>query len=219
MKECCRIYLLRHGEVINPSGAFYSQQDVPLSQKGREQSRIAADLVSQAGISAILSSDLSRCCYMAELLSGLSGISPLLTPDLREVNFGKWTGLSWKEIEAEYPGWFQKRMNDLEGFRPPEGENLKDVQERVMPVIFKAVKKGMGKATAVVAHGGVNRVILASLLGMPLSKIFSIDQSCACVNIIDVFADGIAVVRALNHCLPDLINSLKSCQEVKSTVL
>jgi alpha-ribazole phosphatase/probable phosphoglycerate mutase len=50
----------------------------------------------------------------------------------------------------------------------------------------------------VVAHAGVNRVILTRLLGAPLERLFRLDQSYAALNLIDVFADGVPVIRGLN---------------------
>jgi len=50
---------------------------------------------------------------------------------------------------------------------------------------------------AVVAHGGVNRIILCEMLGMPLENIFRIEQDYACLNIIELH-DGYPVVKALN---------------------
>ncbi len=194
-----RIYLLRHGEVENPRGTFYSQMDVPLSKQGRAQSRKAAEHISRTGTCAeVISSDLSRCRYLAGLVSELTGARTLLTRALREVNFGKWSGLTWKEIEEAYPGEFQRRMDDLAGFRPPGGESLSDVASRVMPVIYAAAERNPGKEIAVVAHGGVNRVVLARLLGMPLDNIFSIDQGYACLNVVDLYADGVAVIAGMN---------------------
>jgi broad specificity phosphatase PhoE len=193
-----RIYLLRHGEVINPEGVYYGQDDMPLSDTGRAQSLDAARNLAGAGISAVFSSDLSRCRFLARAISGLCGAAPVYSAALREVNFGKWTGLTWARIEHMYPGAFEQRMNDLEGFRPPGGENLADLRTRVVKKIQQAVDENPGSSIAVVAHGGVNRVFLAACLGMPLSNIFSLDQGHACTNIVDIFEDGIAVIRAVN---------------------
>lgn len=50
-----------------------------------------------------------------------------------------------------------------------------------------------------IGHAGVNRVFLAGLLGMPLERIFRLDQAYACLNLIDVFDDGVPLVRTLNQ--------------------
>ncbi len=193
-----RLYLMRHGEVSNPGRVYYGQDDVPLSDAGRRQSLAAAQNLQDIDVSFILSSDLSRCRFMAEAIGRQAGVTPVYSKRLREVDFGQWTGLSWEQIEQRYPGMFQRRMEDLKGFRPPGGESLQDLCDRVVPEVEGALSGREGENVVVVAHGGVNRVFIASVLQMPLSSIFSLDQGLACTNVVDVFSDGIAVLRALN---------------------
>jgi alpha-ribazole phosphatase/probable phosphoglycerate mutase len=56
----------------------------------------------------------------------------------------------------------------------------------------------MGEEVVVVAHGGVNRVILLDAIGAPLESLFSIEQDFGCLNSIDYYKDGNSVVRLLN---------------------
>jgi alpha-ribazole phosphatase/probable phosphoglycerate mutase len=49
-----------------------------------------------------------------------------------------------------------------------------------------------------VGHGGVNRTILLGAIGAPLERLFHIEQDFGCLNIIDYYPDGIAVVKLLN---------------------
>ncbi len=193
-----RLFLVRHGAVESPGGVFYGQLDVQLSRKGMEQTRLAARNLSGASISAVISSDLSRCQALAREIGSMHGLEPVIAPELREVDFGEWTGLTWQEIERVYPGEFRRRMANLATYRPPGGESISDVRKRVMPLIGRLPRDYPGGAVAVAAHGGINRVVLAALLKMPMDNIFSIDQGFCCTNIIDIFSDGPVVLRALN---------------------
>jgi alpha-ribazole phosphatase len=67
-----------------------------------------------------------------------------------------------------------------------------------MPVIKGIVNRHLGEEVLVVAHGGTNRVILLNAIGAPLAAIFNIGQDYCCLNIIDFYADGKAVVKLLN---------------------
>ena len=78
------------------------------------------------------------------------------------------------------------------------GESLVDVAKRVRPVIKKIVKEHMGEEIIVVAHGGVNRIILLDAIGAPLESMFNIEQDYGCLNSIDYCEDGSTVVRLLN---------------------
>jgi alpha-ribazole phosphatase/probable phosphoglycerate mutase len=70
--------------------------------------------------------------------------------------------------------------------------------ERVRPTIAGIVAAHPGEEVLVVGHGGVNRVILLDAIGAPLERLFHIEQAYGCLNIIDYFADGKAVVQLLN---------------------
>lgn len=198
-ERAVRILLFRHGEVDSPPGIFYSQQDVLLSPAGEAQAATIARSLSGVGISRILSSDLSRCRFMASAIGETSGIPYETDPRLREVDFGEWSGWTWEEIESRYPGALSERMRDLEGFRPPGGESLGDLAARAWPV-FEGIMKGpAGMTAAVVAHGGLNRVVLARMIGLPLACAFSLAQDYACMNVIDVYPDGGVSLRLLNR--------------------
>ncbi len=198
------LYLLRHHRVCGPKGIFYSQMDIPLSPQGhraslRDGARVAA-LVRREGrpLAAVFSSDLSRSLVLARAVSRCSNAPLFTTPALREVDFGAWTGLTWREIEERWPGGLARRFRDLAGTAPPQGESMGDVAARVKGVLDRLREEFMGRAVAVVAHGGTNRVILALLLSMELQRIFSLEQGFGCLNIVDLHPDGVAVARLIN---------------------
>ena len=89
------------------------------------------------------------------------------------------------------------RFQDLANFRIPGGESLLDVRERVLPRLQKVVAAHPGQPLALVAHAGVNRVILCDALSLPLENLFRLDQNYGCLNIIDYFPD-FTVVRLMN---------------------
>ncbi len=72
-----------------------------------------------------------------------------------------------------------------------------DVSRRVLPRLQELVQQHPGQSLALVAHAGVNRVILCDALGLSLENIFRLDQSYGGLNIIDYFPD-LAVVRLIN---------------------
>jgi len=194
-----RIYLVRHGEVAGAGVPRYNgQTDVALSERGQEQYQVLGERLATASIAACYASDLSRCTWGAQRLAERFGVSLSVQPDLRELNIGIWEGMAWAEIQRQYPEMWLARLADLVNYRPPQGENLLDVHARVMPVIAGIVDRHRGEEVLVVAHGGVNRIILLEAIGAPLGALFSIEQTYGCLNIIDYYADGRAVVKLLN---------------------
>ena len=120
-----------------------------------------------------------------------------IIPEFREIHFGVWEGLSFTEIAARYPAELEARFRDLTSFRIPGGESLLDVSSRVLPRLNDLIAQHLEEAIIIVAHAGVNRVILSEALGLPLDHLFRLDQNYGCLNVIDYFPD-MAVVRLLN---------------------
>jgi alpha-ribazole phosphatase len=199
MTDKTRIYLVRHGEIAGSEVFRYNgQADVHLTPKGLDQYRMLAERLQDKQVSACYSSNLSRCAQGADILCTKFGIKPVLRKELREISFGAWEGMTWTELEEKYPEKWRARLADLVNYRVPGGENLLDLNDRVMPVITEIANGHRGKEVLVVAHGGVNRIILLNAVGAPLSSMFRIEQDYGCLNIIDYYADGNPVVKLLN---------------------
>ena len=80
----------------------------------------------------------------------------------------------------------------------PGGESFRDAAQRVLPEVGRLLDSHPGQNVALVAHGGVNRIILLDALGASLDKVFCLEQDYACLNVIDYFADGYRTVRLMN---------------------
>jgi alpha-ribazole phosphatase len=194
-----RIHLIRHGQVVGHEQKRYNgQTDVALTDLGVEQYHQLKERLASAPISACYTSDLSRCVTGSQIICEQLGIEPVRRRELRELNIGVWEGLTWLEIQSNWPEEWQARLADLVNFRVPQGENLLDVQARVMPVIGEIVERHQGQEVLVVGHGGVNRIVLLNAIGAPLAGMFNIEQTYGCYNIIDYYADGRVTVKLLN---------------------
>ncbi len=194
-----RLYLLRHGQVEGFGEKRYNGQgDVSLTPTGRDQSMRLRDRLKDNEISAVYSSDLSRCLFGADLLAGDRGLKAISLRQLRELHIGYWEGRTWKELQESYPKEWQGRLDDIVHYRVPGGESVLDLAERLRPAIRQILSAHPGEEVAVVGHGGVNRVILLDAIGAPLKRLFSVEQDYGCLNIIDYYDDGISVVKLLN---------------------
>jgi alpha-ribazole phosphatase len=194
-----RIHLIRHGQVAGHDQPRYNgQADVGLTDLGMEQYHRLAERLADRRITACYSSDLSRCVIGADIICARFGIKPVNCSQLRELNIGIWEGLTWDEINQRWPEEWRARMTDLVNYRVPGGENLLDLQARVMPLMAGIVERHRGEELLVVGHGGVNRIILLNAIGAPLAGMFNIEQSYGCHNIIDYYGDGLATVKLLN---------------------
>jgi len=194
-----RIYLIRHGQVAGHEEKRYNgHADVLLTPEGEAQFGLLQLRLKKKTLSAVYSSDLHRCLHGAKSIAASHDLEVQTNPQLRELNIGLWEGKSWRELQASYPQEWQARLDDIVNYRVPEGESLDDLAARVRPVIARIVADHRDREVVVVAHGGVNRVILLDAIGAPLHCLFAIEQSFGCLNIIDYYADGNAVVQLLN---------------------
>jgi len=194
-----KVYLMRHGEVANGGQKRYNGHiDVDITDRGVQQMHRLAGLLEGKSIATVYSSDLMRSTKGAAIISERLGTSYTQVRELRERSVGAWEGLTAEEIQERYPAEYVEWRADLLNYRPPQGECLNDVKERILPVFKKLVSLHPGQEIAMLLHGGVNRVILADALGMDMMNLFRIDQAFGALNIVEYHDDGIALVKLLN---------------------
>jgi alpha-ribazole phosphatase/probable phosphoglycerate mutase len=199
MMQRTRIYLVRHGQVEGHEEKRYNGQvNVPLTPLGKEQSGRVCDSLVNKTLAAVYSSDLERSRYCAELIAAAHNLMVSTDASLRELHIGDWEGRTWAELQEAYPDDWQKRLQNLVNFQVPGGESLQDAADRVRPAVQKMLTDHPGGDIALVAHGGVNRILLLDAIGAPLQQAFSIEQDFGCLNIIDYYAEGNSVVKLLN---------------------
>jgi alpha-ribazole phosphatase len=199
MEKRNRLYLVRHGQVIGYDGfRANGHTDVDITAVGRMQMEYLAERLRFVDIQVIYSSDLQRAKIGAQIIARYHDIQLHIRDDLREMYFGDWEGMPFNEIQEKYPDELKKRKDDILHFRPPGGgESMKDLSRRVMPSVQKILGDQEGHDILLVAHGGVNRIILCHALGLDLENVFNIQQDYGCLNIIDYYPDSM-LVRLIN---------------------
>lgn len=190
----CRVYLIRHGEVANADQiCMNGHYDVPLSQTGQRQMQNVADALRNLPLTAVYSSDLQRTLDGARRIAAHHGLEPVAFPELRELSFGKWEGMSLKELTEKHPGEMEKRIQHTERFRADGGETFGELAGRVVPCYEAIVKQHPRGVIAIMSHGGVNRILLSHLLGFPIANLFRIAQEYAAVNVIQYYRAQVVV--------------------------
>lgn len=148
-------------------------------------------------MSAVYCSDLTRAIRSAEIVAEPHSLKPIIVSSLRERNFGLWEGMSFDEIREKYPLEFDAWAGNPLKFSPMEGESTLAMRDRVIPAMNEIMENHNKENIAIVAHGGVNRIILCHILGIPLENIFRIEQDYGAVNIIE-FWNKYPVVKLVN---------------------
>ncbi len=193
-----RLYLARHGELTTSSEWRYvGHMDIELNESGESQMRALGQQLQSEHIDIVFSSDLKRTVRSAELVAEQFDLEVSPCSAFREINLGHWEGLTMQEIVERFKEEFEERASRLAEFRVQDGESFVDVRDRAIPKLRDLLKQYEGKNILLVAHGGVNRVILCDALGLTLEHIPRIEQNYACLNIIDYY-DGQPVVKLMN---------------------
>jgi alpha-ribazole phosphatase len=193
-----RLYLVRHGQVADGhTDRYHGNNDIGLSANGVRQFEALAAQLAPVPLAGVYASDLTRALTGAQIISRGREVTPQIIPEFREVHFGVWEGLNFTEIAERYPEELQARFKDLISFRIPGGESLTDVKIRALPRLTSLIQQHHQETFIVVAHAGINRVILSDALGLSLEFLFRLDQNYGCLNVIDYFPD-MAVVRLVN---------------------
>ncbi|MCF8038871.1 MAG: histidine phosphatase family protein [Desulfohalobiaceae bacterium] len=178
------IYLLRHGEIGNGSRKrFIGQTDCGLSATGRLQAEGWGGFFERVNLRLVLCSDLQRSAETARIIVGQKTDLVCIDNRLREIDLGDWDGRDMTEIKSKYPEQWEKRGQDLAGYRPPRGESFADLARRVVPVLEEPGAMPH-QDVLIVGHAGVNRVLLCHILEMPLQNLFRLGQDYACLNIV-----------------------------------
>lgn len=166
------ICLLRHGETsFNADGNRYcGRTDVDLTEKGISQARRMYELLEGYRFDAVYSSPLQRARKTAEIASG-SAKKVLVDDRLIEVDFGEWEGRRPEEFQTQDSESWENWLAAPERFPAGRtGETAMQVVSRLQSFYDELIEKYNGKTVLVVGHNGVNRLFLASQLGMPLKN-------------------------------------------------
>ncbi len=163
------LYVIRHGETdYNRNGRYQGQSDVPLNAEGRNQCRTLAARMSAIPLDVVYTSDLSRAQESARMIAGAHTV--VLDTRLREVNVGRCIGLTAAEIAAREPGFYAAMKTDPDGTPFPGGESNYDVKLRTLEA-FSAIRARYPEGrVAVVTHGGVIKLLVGEVLGLPMSE-------------------------------------------------
>jgi broad specificity phosphatase PhoE len=198
------LLLIRHGEVpgIDPP-RFRGRQDLALTDLGRVQAHALGEWVrDDFKVDAIHASPLSRCIDTARAIAGPLGMDVQRDAGLLDTDYGRWTGLTHEEAEAQDPEAFRAWRHDPGVNPPPDGETLRQVEMRVVSALH-AIQRHHTRGTVVlVTHDAVIRVLILHLLQAPMNQYASLRQDPTAVNRIEVRSDGgyrIALLNSTAH--------------------
>jgi broad specificity phosphatase PhoE len=162
-----RLLLVRHAST-RATRAVAFPVDEPLDERGRTAARPLAGALPRG--CEVVSSPALRCLQTAEA----AGLPARVDEDVIECDFGRWAGVTLREIDAEDPDGARAWMLDP-GSAPHDGESLRDFATRIGRWLESQTQAD--GAAAVITHGGVVKAAVVNALGAPFEAFWRIDAA------------------------------------------
>lgn len=160
------VFAVRHTKVHVEDNICYGQKEIPLAESfNAELELLRRHLPDHFDV--VYSSPSMRCMMLAKSLKNGKVVED---SRLLEMNFGLWEGKRWEEIP---PNELNDWMNNFTEARPPLGENLLELYQRVKSFLDE-LRKQSYKKVLIITHAGVIRCLWSAILEIPLKNIFKI---------------------------------------------
>jgi broad specificity phosphatase PhoE len=197
-----RLYLMRHGSVdyFKADGTPVPPHTVPLNEAGRTQADAAGALFAAASVrfDRVLVSGLARTVETAQRVLAAAGqdVAIARDPRLEEIRSGRLDAIAPDQLRAAFTGVFSAAA-DVESLRFLGGETVGAMMDRCLPAFDELLADTDWTCALCVLHGGINRALLGHALTGGRTFLGRLEQSPACINVLDV-GDGDVVVRGTN---------------------
>jgi len=196
------LVLLRHGETpLTPQKRFSGSggTDPGLSDRGRWQAERAAEALAARGtVQAIVSSPMLRTRQTAEAAALRLGLEVRIEEGLRELDFGDWEGLTFAEVQEQYPDDLNTWLGSAKAKPTGSSESFTTLTHRAGVARDKILARYPGKTVLVVSHVSPIKTLVRLSLGAPPDAVYRMELSAASLCAVQYYADGNASLRLLN---------------------
>lgn len=156
------LYLVRHGKV-NAQPGLHGQTDLKVDHV--EQLKIAQAWEGRGeSVAGIISSPLSRCHDLAQIIAEQQLLPIKVENDLQELDFGDFDGVPFDMI-SEHWDKLDAFWNAPVEHPLPNAETLEAFYQRVS-CVWSQIINDINDNLLIITHGGVIRMILAHVLGV-----------------------------------------------------
>lgn len=169
--EGTTLRLVRHGRTEGAVDVLAGRSSaVGLSAEGRRQAERVADWLRRRlgpeGLAAVYTSPVRRARETAQPIAGAFGLDAVPADGLTEIDFGRWEGRSFDDLEgdADWSRWNRFRA----GARAPGGETMAEFQARSAAEILRIRERHPAEEVVVVSHAAVLRALACHFLGLSL---------------------------------------------------
>jgi broad specificity phosphatase PhoE len=197
-----RIFLVRHGQTTaNAQQVIQGPRiDAELSELGHRQAHSVAEALAREPLAALYTSPLRRARQTAEAVAnrhpGRGGhLAVQVVPELYEMDYGQFIGQGYDACRADMDQVLDAWRMGFVDEPFPGGESALLAQHRIRPFAQRLVQRARDADVAAVAHGRINRILVATLTGAGLQRLEEFPQSNAAITELHVDGDGARLER------------------------
>ena len=168
------VYVVQSGRTVwEDQSRFESPVGSPLTEEGTAAVKSVAKELTKHDIGIIYSSKGESERQTANLVAEVLGAKVRTKNDLREIDYGMWQGLTVEEIKRRHPKVYKRWTESPVSVRPPGGESLEEVQQRLRESMREIVKRHKGGSSLVVLRPVALGLLRCVLDGTPASGVWS----------------------------------------------
>lgn len=158
-----KLFLIRHGSTDwNVKQRYCGFVDIALNNKGKTQARRLHRRLRNQAVHKVYSSDRKRAIQTAGIV--FQGYDIEKVADLREMHFGIFEGLTYKQIMKKFPDTYKEWIGNPFETAIPSGESLAILKKRVVKAFKKIILRHPNQTVAVVCHGGAISAFINHIL-------------------------------------------------------
>jgi len=195
------LVLVRHGQSEwNALGLWTGQEDVQLTEQGRQEARAAAENLRKITLHKAYTSNLTRAQQTLEEIKTALGHTELETTRheaLNERHYGDYQAKNKWEIKDAIGDEAFTKLRRSWDYPVPNGETLKDVHARVLPYYEQTILKDLkdGKNVIVAAHGNSLRALMKHLEEVDDENVHELEIGTGEVVVYEIDNDGKTVSK------------------------
>jgi broad specificity phosphatase PhoE len=199
------LYLIRHAatgaDLAQPPRVQGRRYDPPLAKLGVQQAAATRDFLSARRLDACYCSPLLRAVQTATIIAEPHGLAPEPVAALTECDVGGWEGMDWQQVRYLDADNYEQFAADPAAHGYPGGETFAQVAGRVTAAIDEIMSLHAGRSVLVVSHQEVNRLYLASLLGLGAGRAGAVALDTCGISVVvrDAGRTSVATLNAAFH--------------------
>ncbi|MCA9813442.1 MAG: histidine phosphatase family protein [Nitrosarchaeum sp.] len=179
------IIFLRHGQAKNNTERILAGRTpgIPLTDKGVDQAKKAAEFLEHMKVSAIYSSPIERAKHTAEIVGQHNSVDVKIDERLIELDMGKFTGMPYEEIFSSHGNVFMKFYNGELEIAHNGVETFAEVKKRVLGIVDHVLDNHPDENVVLVTHMDPIKAMLSTIIDLTPENLFELIIANASLNI------------------------------------